>query len=343
MLTLQAGHDESPGRGFMDNHYRACYPRDMMFEVSVKDSPCLLLIASSRQARTPAFERAVALSKASGAALRIVAFDHARVLEVMGLFTPGALSSLRDSHLQVHRRWLEAQVREERSRGLEVTLEPMWSGNVFDGLRDCVSAIAPGMLIKDIHHELSMGRLFSTPLDWHLMRECRCPIQFVTGSSSPLPRKILAAVNLYRANDAELRLNDRLLNAASRLAAQCLAQLHVVYVYDWSAIYASGAKTFGAQPVESGFQEALSDAHEEAFALLCTHHGIVGSHRHFLTGTPRPTLEAFARQNDFDVLVMGTLPVHGLEKVMGDTAENLLVHAPCSVLVVKAGTLRLAG
>ncbi|WP_414705717.1 universal stress protein, partial [Pseudomonas sp.] len=45
----------------------------------------------------------------------------------------------------------------------------------------------------------------------------------------------------------------------------------------------------------------------------------------------------FARQNDFDLLVMGTLPRHSLEKIMGDTAESLLAHAPCSVLIVKPG------
>lgn len=307
------------------------------------DSPCLLLIASPRQERTPAFERAIALAKASGAGLRIVAVDYVNTLEIMRFFNPDVLSTLRDGYLHAHRRWLEAQIEQERDAGLDVCMQLMWSGDAYHDLHDYVRAIAPVMVIKDIHHEPSLKRLFSTPLDWHLLRQCVCPIQFVTGSTHPLPRKILAAVNLYRSNDAELRLNDTLLNTASRLAQQCQATLHVVYVYDWAAIYASGASAFGAQPVESGFQEALSDAHEEAFALLCTQHGIAGNHQHFLTGTPRTTLEAFARQNDIDLLVMGTLPIHGVQKVMGDTAENLLMHAPCSVLVIKAGTLRIAG
>jgi universal stress protein E len=315
----------------------------MIFEVFVKDSPCLLLIASSRPTRTPAFERAVALASASAAVLRIVAFDHVKMLEIMGWFSPHALSALRHNHLLAHRGWLEEQLEEERGRGLQVVLEPLFDGDPFDGLRNSVRAIAPAMLIKDIHHEHSMQRFFATPLDWHLLRQCQCPVQFVTGSPHPLPRKILAAVNLYRSSDAELRLNDTLLTAAHRLARQCQAALHVVYVYDWPAINAAGANAFGPQPVESGFKEALSDAHEEAFALLCTRHGVPGNHRHFLNGTPRTTLEAFARQNDFDLLVMGTLPVHGLEKVMGDTAETLLAHAPCSVLVVKARALGIIG
>lgn len=298
-------------------------------------SPRILLIASSKQERTPAFERAVALAEASGAGLNIVTFDYINALEIMGLFNHDALTSVRDSYLQAHRRWLELEAEKERDRGLDVCVKLLWTKKVFDEIQEYISTLAPGMLIKDIHHESALHRLFSTPLDWHLLRHCLCPIQWVIGSTHAMPRKMLAAVNLYRSNDDDLRLNDDILDTASRLATQCQANLQVVYVYDWSAIYASGVTMMGAMPVEDGFQEALSDAHEEAFSLLCDKHGVLGNHRHFLSGTPQLTLETFARQNDFDLLVMGTLPRRVLERVIGNTAETVLAHAPCSVLVVK--------
>jgi universal stress protein E len=111
--------------------------------------------------------------------------------------------------------------------------------------------------------------------------------------------------------------------------------VHALYTYDWAAIYAAGMPRLG-MPIESGFEEALSDAHEEAFARLCASHGIDDRHRHFLTGTPVPTIDGFARQNDFDLLVVGTLPRHNLTRIIGNTAEVLLGYAPCSVLIVKA-------
>jgi universal stress protein E len=55
-----------------------------------------------------------------------------------------------------------------------------------------------------------------------------------------------------------------------------------------------------------------------------------------MTGTPISTINGFARQNEFDLLVVGTLPRHNLTRIMGNTAEVLLGHAPCSVLIVKA-------
>lgn len=339
--TLNSRHNALTGCSLlMSGHRRPAH--EMMSEVYVKDSPCLVLIASSKHERTPAFECAVALARASGVQLRIVALDHVKLLEVMGLFSPGALATLRDAHLQAHQQWLDSQVAEERGKGLDVSVQQLWTGRVFDEIRHYVRTVRPIMVIKDVHHEPSLQRLFATPLDWELLRHCDCPVQLVTRSTHPLPVKMLAAVNLYRSNDADLRLNDQILRAATHLAAQCRAVLHVLYVYDWAAIYASGATMLGAMPVESGFQEALSDAHEESFSLLCAQHGLEERRRHFMTGTPEPTLEAFARQNDFDLLVMGTLPRHGLERVMGDTAEVVLTHAPCSLLVVKAGTLEVA-
>jgi universal stress protein E len=300
------------------------------------DDPAqLLLIASSRMQRTPAFERAVSLAEACQCGLRILAVDYIRVLEVLGLFNQEVLVTLRDSYLQTHRRWLESEAAYERKRGLDCSVHVMWSDQVVDEIRNCLASMQPAMLIKDVHRESVLKRVFSTPLDWHLLQGCQCPVQLVTPSPHALPRKILAAVNLYRADDADLRLNDAVLLEATELGRQTGACVHALYVYDWSSIYAAGMPRLG-MPVESGFEEALSDAHEEAFARLCESHGIDDRHRHFMTGTPISTINGFARQNEFDLLVVGTLPRHNLTRIMGNTAEVLLGHAPCSVLIVKA-------
>ncbi len=301
----------------------------------MSDSSRLLLIASSKMHRTAAFERAVALARATGRGLHIVALDYMRLLEVLGQFDQELLATLRDSYLQTHCRWLEQEAEYERKRGLDCTVQVIWSDHVYEEIRDCIRTTRPAMLIKDVHHEASLRRLFSTPLDWHLIRECQCPVQLVTANHHPLPRKILAAVNLYRTKDADLRLNDEILRAATRLGTQSEATVHVLYSYDWSAIYAAGITMLGTMPIETGFQEALADAHEESFTLLCDRHGIDSRHRHFLTGTPLAMIDGFARQNDFDLLVLGTLPRNDLTRVLGNTAQSLLSHAPCSVLIVK--------
>lgn len=300
-------------------------------------SPGFLLIASSNMQRTPAFERAVALARACDAALRILALDYFRALEIMGVFDRSALVALRDSYLESHCRWLEEQAAQERARGLDCSVEVLWTDDDFEAISTHVQMARPMMLIKDVHHEPLFARLFSTPLDWLLLRDCTCPVQFVTDARHPLPGKVLAAVNLYRYQEADLQLNDTLVAMAARLARQCGASVHVLYSYDWSEFYARNITMLGALPIETGFHEALGEAHEQAFSALCDRHAIAHDCRHFLTGTPLQTISEFAREQDIDLLVMGTLPGTRLEKVIGNTAESLLIHSPSSVLVIKPG------
>lgn len=302
----------------------------------MNESPRLLLIASPRRERTAAFERAVALARAGGMSLHIVALDYIRLLELLGLFSQDTIPALRDSYLQTHRRWLEQEADFERAQGLDCSVQMIWSDRMYQEISDCVRSLQPAMLIKDVHHESTLKRLFSTPLDWHFIRDSQCPLQLVTPNPHRLPLKILAAVNLYRSEDIDLRLNDQILSAGSSIAAMCHASLHVIYVYDWAAIYAGGMPRLGAMPIETGFREALADAHEESFNLLCDGHGIDSCHRHFISGTPLNVVDGFARQNGFDLLVMGTLGRHDRARSMGDTAEVLLGHAPCSMLIVNA-------
>lgn len=300
------------------------------------ESARFLLIASSTMQRTAAFERAVALARACDAGLDIVALDGIRMLEVFGLFSRETFSTLRDSYLQTHRRWLEQEAEEERKRGLDCRVQVLWSEHVFQDISDYVQATRPAMLIKDVHQQSALRSLFTTPLDWQLLHDCQCPVQLVTPGPHALPQKILAAVNLYRIKDTDLRLNDEILHAATQLGRQSGASVHVVYSYDWSSIYAVGIPVLGTMPIESGFQEALAEAHEEAFSLLCERHGIESHHRHFLTGVALPIVEGFARENHFDLLVIGTLPRPNRLRMLGNTARALLGQAPCSVLIVKA-------
>jgi universal stress protein E len=296
----------------------------------------LLLVASPDTRRTPAFERAVALARASGAVLHIVAVDYVEALSFLGLFNHEAMARLRDGYLQLHRHWLEQEADYERKRGLEVIVQMFWTHQLVEDICQYAGDIKADLVIKDVHRESTLKRLFFTPLDWHLLRDCSLPIHLVTDHGNPLPRKVLAAVNLYREKDADLRLNDVIVEAAAHLAKQCDAELHLVYVYDWSAIYASGFTLLGAMPVETGFAEALTDAHLETFQGLAKRHAVPKAHAHFLTGVPLPCIKAFAAENKFDVLVMGTLPHHTLDRILGDTAESLLQHAPCSALIVHA-------
>lgn len=301
-------------------------------------SPGLLLIASPKMQRTFAFERALHLARACGMSLRIIALDYIRALEILGIYDHSAFDVLRESYLRTHRQWLEEQAASERRLGLDCTVEVLWEDCSVNVINEHIVRSQSRVLIKDVHHDPVFARLFSTPFDWHLLRECVCPVLFVTEDRRPVPRKILTAVDLYRYEDEELQLNDALIDAAVNLSAQCGSEVHVLYSYDWSALYAANVTVLGVLPIETGFHEALGEAHAEALVALCERHHIPNDRRHFMTGTPQHVIEAFVRANDIDLLMMGSLSRHRFDRILGNTAESLLLHAPCSLLIIRADT-----
>ena len=84
------------------------------------DQPRFMLVVSHQLENTPAFDRAAALAKASGAALHIVAFDYLEGLASAGVVNDEAREQMRIDYVERHRQWLEAQARPLRKIGIPV-------------------------------------------------------------------------------------------------------------------------------------------------------------------------------------------------------------------------------
>ena len=60
---------------------------------------------------------------------------------------------------------------------------------------------------------------------------------------------------------------------------------------------------------------------------------------HLLKGEPDEVIPTFAKENDVDLIVMGTVARSGLSgMITGNTAERILNEVNCSVLAVKPDT-----
>lgn len=294
----------------------------------------ILLIAPTEMTRTPAFDRAQALAQASGALLHIVAFDYVQALAVAGLFDHKAMAQAREGYLQVHRQWLEQQARFERGSGVQVTTEVVWAKSTPAHVLEYVNDFHADLVIKDAHHVPALDRAFHQPLDCLLLRDCPACLHLVTDAVNPKPLKILAAVDLSHLEDLTQGLNDRILGLASRLARACGASLHLLNVSNWSVV-GDAAMSVPNLSLDHSLREAINDTQEEAFEALAERYGLDESHRHLLTGVPYRVIELFARQNAFDLVVLGTSYHYGLDGFIGGTAESLVNRAPCSLMMVK--------
>ncbi len=298
----------------------------------------LLLIAPPAMTRTPAFDRAAMLARAMQLPLHIVAFDYLQALAVAGLFAPEQIALARDGYLQTHRQWLAEQAELMNKHGVDATSEVVWVQHPYEEILHFVNEMSLALIIKDANEESALKRVFFTPLDWQLLRDCPVPVHLVTNALNPRPRNVLAIVDVLRSEDQDLVFNDQIIDAATKLAELCEARIELVHVYDWTAVYAQDMG-MGALPLATGLYEALGVAQHEAFTALAERHGVPTECRHFIEGAPLSSICKFAEDHHTDVIVMGTVQHTGLNKLLGTTAEQLLHRAPCSVLAIKPGRM----
>lgn len=294
----------------------------------------ILLIAPSEMTRTPAFDRAQALAIATGALLHIVAFDYVASLEVAGLFDHDAMAQAREGYLQVHRHWLEQQMRVQRRAGLAVSCEVVWAKPNLAHVLAYVNDFHADLVIKDVQHVSALDRTFHQPLDWLLLRDCPACLHLVTDARHPKPLKVLAAIDLSHLEELTYGLNERVLELASTLAHVCDAHLHLLNVSNWSVV-GDTPTSVPTQSLDSSLGEAVNDAQVEAFDVLAERYGVEQERQHVLTGIPHKVISLFARRNTFDVVVLGTVYRDKLDRLIGSTAESVLNRTSCSLMIVK--------
>ncbi|MGB6212519.1 MULTISPECIES: universal stress protein [unclassified Pseudomonas] len=288
----------------------------------------LLLIINPALRHSPAINHAAALAKASGAGLHIAAL--VKPLEILSLLDEGVQEKARESYLQDHRDWLKNQATNLNALGLKVTTEVMWADDMKQDILDHVTEMQPDLLIKEVQHESALKRAFFTPLDWHLLRHCPIPVYLVGGGGHALPRKVVAAVDASDTAPADSELNERIIQQATNLALQCDAELHLLYACDLSGVYLADMGGLALPDIT----KELRTTEEQSFSKLAGRYGVPSDRRHFVLGHPVAALSDFANEQQVDVIVMGRVQYHGLEKLLGSTTEHILYQVPCSVLAV---------
>lgn len=294
----------------------------------------LFLIGDSRQLDSAAFRRAAAIARQSGASLHIGLY-----LETphgLALLDERLRDSARQRHLTEHTNNLQRAADELHALGVTVTREVLWSQDALGEILARISALQPDLVIKDIQHEPVLKRAFVTPLDCHLLRACPVPLHLVAEARHPLPYKVLAAVDVARPELQISGLNEQIIQTASALALQCGAELHLLHACDLTQ--ASLYDAFSANGTwDLTFSERLCDSLQHSFNSLAEKHAVPAEQRHFLLGPALAGIAEFVADFQVDVVVMGTVSRHGLERMLGSTTEHMLYRVPSSLLTVRSG------
>lgn len=281
----------------------------------------ILLIMTKAQANT-ALDRAMALAAASGASLH-----------VLGIHEPGELR-LRHELLTTPRPCvsfvhfstaLKALLDEQPARGARPGFEAVETSDSRDLVPACIARYAPDLVIKDCSGCSLIDQRARTSLDQVLLHGSEVPLMFVPANAPAMPASVLVAVDVSHASP----LNDALVMAGQQLATQCQGQLNLLSAYDLPIAMLANPDLAGP------WADELRESLQLPFDALADAHGIAHNHRFFSEGAPLRVIKSHIAALGADVVVVGAVQARRWAKLIGDTTERLVSHAPCSILTIR--------
>jgi len=285
---------------------------------------CYMVLVPSGLERTAALLRAMALSRKSGAAILLALFEY-----------DGALAKLRaqgfdlEAHVAGRRHALEGLAAHLRQEGFSVQTVVQWGKPVTRYMFAEIDKVAPQLVIKDVHEEPVVRRLFLTGQDFELLRRCPAPLMLVRPGAANLPAHIMAAVDPLDEGLRPQDLNARILRAAEKYAMICGASVDVVHVLEPVPLAAGPA--YGPLVNKSRVE------HEQALRDLGSEYGVEERHLYMLHGFPVDVLADFVATHHIDLLIMGAVSRSWTERLeLGSVAEKLFHHLDCDVLAVRS-------
>lgn len=143
-------------------------------------------------------------------------------------------------------------------------------------------------------------------------------------------QRILVAVDLSSESEAVLQ--------KAQLIADPNADIHVVYVQEpmdnvYVGIVPQSAAFSGLGDLEAQLGEEL----KQKLTALGENFNLPFDHLHILNGSPAHEIHRFAKENDIQLVVIGTHGQKGLQLLLGSTANAVLHGAGCDVLSVRIG------
>lgn len=230
---------------------------------------------------------------------------------------------------------LEELAQPARDRGLDVASGILDKRPIADGIVHVALDRKPRYVIKATQYHSDAERAILLDTDWQLIRNCPFPLWLV--KPRPIADKpiVIAAVDPMHREDEQARLDDVIIEHGKAIAGLAGGELHLLHAYQPMSGVAAAAR-LNFKPVRLSVDEItkkMEHEHRARLDVLAAKHGIEPGRTHQLPGSPRDLLPYVARDWKADVVVMGAL-ARG-RKSIGRTAERVLDHLPCDVLILQ--------
>jgi universal stress protein E len=278
-------------------------------------------------------------------AIRLVEHNQAKlkVVDVVPAFSWIARLAMLDSErtkqvlADEKRQRLEAIAAPLRDQGFDVTTKVLFGKTSVEIMREVLKSSHDLVLrvTKGVHSRRT-GFFGTTSL--RLLHSCPCAIWLVRPDRPPQFSRILVAVDPAPHDVAQEVMNKSLMDLGRSIADFERGQLHVVNAWELNGLSADESWAIPGQ-----LDEAMRKAKTEVVAALDDFlapynlsHGSKGVHLLHDEVGPGHAIAELAKQQDIDIVVMGTLSRSGVSGVLlGNTAEQVIDRVECSVLTIK--------
>lgn len=140
-------------------------------------------------------------------------------------------------------------------------------------------------------------------------------------------RHIVVAIDLTDASEA-------IAQKAHSLAQLHHATLSLVHVFEYVLPIDIADMPLGASSVFIDEPE-LKNQHEEQLAALAKKLKLDSAKQVVLEGIAKTQIVNYAQETQADLIIVGSHGRHGIDLLLGSTANAVLHHAPCDVLAIR--------
>jgi universal stress protein E len=222
-----------------------------------------------------------------------------------------------------------------RRDGHRVTSSAEWDFPPHEGIVRRATRIGADLIVAERHSRRHVAPWLLRYADWELLRLSPVPVLLVKNRRAYARPAIVAAVDPTHAYAKPENLDVQILRIAESFASSLNGSLHAVHAYppipvsttlaDWNTPkFAAHLRSEAAARAKVSVERLLHDLN------------IPPRRRHLIASDPVSAIEKVTRRMGNAIVVMGAISRSGRERAfIGNTAERVLDHLRCDVLIVK--------
>ena len=295
-------------------------------ELGVRSIRRILLSVKDPGVKTlPAVAKGIQLARAFGAELELFhALASPVYLDMLGLAFRN-VEDVENEQREEYRQRLERIAARARLHTGSVSVAVEWDYPAYEAIVRRATHVNADLIVAEQydgrHHAPGILRL----ADWELLRLCPVPVLLVKQTRLYHRPTVLTAIDPEHVGGKTAQLDDEILRTGTLVTQALCGSLHVVH-----------ACLPGPQQTAAHAEQGLRSRDEAAFEQALRLWDIPPEGRHLLAGDPSEVVHAVAQRIGANIVVAGALSRSGLQRVLiGNTAERLLDHLPCDLLIVK--------